>query len=54
MYNLHRKGGPTGGVSAASSIVESVSFLRKRKRSSVDSFLIACLSLVELFGIYHG
>ena len=38
IYNLHKKGGLTGGVSAAALMPKSVSFLRKRKRSSVDSF----------------
>ena len=54
MYNLHRKGGPTRGVSAAYPMSKSISFLRKGKRSIVDSFVIAYLSLVELLDIYHG
>ena len=54
MYNLHRKGGPAGGVTTASPMAKSVSFLPKRKRSIVDGFVIAYLSLVESFDIYHG
>ena len=52
--NLHRKGGPTGGVPAASPMPKSACVLRKGKRSTVDSFVIAYLSSVELLGIYHG
>ena len=51
--NRHIKCGPTGGVRAASPIPKSVSFLRKRKRSTVDGFVIAYLSSVELLSIYH-
>ena len=52
--NLHRKGGPTGGVPAASLIPKLVSFLRKGKRSSVYGFVIAYLSSMKFLGIYHG
>ena len=52
--NLHKKGGPAGGASAASSMPKSDSFSRKGKRSTVDGFVIAYLSLAELFCIYHG
>ena len=31
MYNLHKKGGPAGGVLAASPIVKSVSFEEKNR-----------------------
>ena len=48
-----QKGWSGGGVLAASPMPKSVSFLRKRKRSTVEGFVIAYLSLVELFGIYH-
>ena len=53
IYNLHRKGGPAGGVPATSPMPKSVYFLRKGKRSTIDNFVIAYLSLVELLGIYH-
>ena len=43
-----------GGVSATSPMAKLVSFLQKGKRSTFDGFVIAYLSLVELFGIYHG
>ena len=43
-----------GGVSIASPMGKSVSFLRKGKRSYVDGFVIAYLSSVELLGIYIG
>ena len=36
---------------AASPMAKSVSFLRKGKRSTVDGFVIAYLSSVELLGI---
>ena len=49
-----QKGWSSGGVSATSLMLKSVSFLRKGKRSTVDGFVIAYLSLVELLGIYHG
>ena len=52
--NLQRKGGPLGGVLNASPMPKSVSFSRKGKRSTVDGFVIAYLSLVELLDIYHG
>ena len=52
--NLHRKGGPAGGVLVASLMPKSISFSRKGKRSIVDGFVIAYLSLVEFLGIYHG
>ena len=45
---------PAGGVSAASPMARSVSLLRKGKRSTVDGFVIAYLSLEELQGLYHG
>ena len=54
MYNLHRKGGPAGGVPVASPMTKSIFFLRKGKGLTVASFVIAYLSLVELRGIYHG
>ena len=54
IYNLHRKGGMAGGVSAASPMPKSISFLRNGKRSTVDGFVIAYLSSVELLGIYRG
>ena len=38
---------------AASSMPKSVYFLPKGKRSTVDGFVIAYLSSVELLGIYH-
>ena len=38
----------------ASPMPKSVSFLRKGKRSTIDGFVIAYLSLVELLGIYRG
>ena len=41
-------------MSAASSMPKLVSFLRKGKRSTIDGFVIAYLSSVELLGIYHG
>ena len=41
-------------MSAASPMPTSVSFLRKRKRSTVDDFVIAYLSSVNLLDIYHG
>ena len=43
-----------GGVPAASLMPKSVSFSRKGKRSTVNGFVIAYLSLVELLGIYYG
>ena len=49
-----QKGWSNGGESTASSMPKSVSFLRKGKRSTVNGFVIAYLSLVELPGIYHG
>ena len=52
--NLHKKGGLTRGVSAASSMPKSVSFLQKGKRSTVDGIVIAYLSSVEFLGIYRG
>ena len=52
--NLHKKGSPARGVLAASPMHKSASFLRKGKRSTVDSFVIAYLSSVELLDIYHG
>ena len=39
---------------AASPMPKSVSFLQRGKRSTVDGFVIAYLSSVELLGIYHG
>ena len=39
---------------ATSPMPKSVSFLRKGKISTVEGFVIAYLSLVELLGIYHG
>ena len=41
-------------MSAAFLMPKSVSFLRQGKRSIVDGFVIAYLSLVELLGIYRG
>ena len=38
IYNLHKKGGLAGGVSVAALMPKSVSFLRKGKRSSIDTF----------------
>ena len=38
----------------ASPMVKSVYFLRKGNRSTIDGFVIAYLSSVELLGIYHG
>ena len=38
IYNLHKKCGPEGSVPAAAPMPKSVSFLRKGKRSTVDSF----------------
>ena len=52
-YNLHRKGGSAGGVTAASPMPKLVSFLRKRKRLTVDGFVIVYLSFVELLNMYH-
>ena len=43
-----------GGVSTASPMPKSVSFLRKGKRSIVDGFVITSLSSMESIGIYHG
>ena len=54
MYNLHGKGGLAGGMLAVSPMLKSVSFLRKEKRSTIYSFMIAYLSSVELLGIYRG
>ena len=48
------KGWSGGRMSVASPMPKSVSFLRKGKRSTIDSFVIAYLSLVELLDIYHG
>ena len=47
-----QKGWSGGSVSAASPMHKPVSFLRKGKRSTVDDFVIAYLSSVELLGIY--
>ena len=52
--NLDIKGDPAGGVPAASPMPKSVSFLQQGKRLTVDGFVIAYLSLVELLGIYRG
>ena len=52
--NLHIKGGPAGGVLAASPMPKLVYFLRQGKRSIVDGFVIAYLSLLGLLGIYRG
>ena len=54
IYNLHKKGGSAGGVSVASPMPKSVSFLQKARISIARGFVIAYLSSVELFGIYHG
>ena len=43
-----------GGVSVVSPMPKSVSFLQMGKRSTVDGFVIAYLSSMELFDIYHG
>ena len=40
-------------MSATSLMPKSVSFLLKGKRSTVDGFVIAYLSSLELLGIYH-
>ena len=52
--NLHKKGGPAGGVPVASPMPKSISFLRKGKRSTVDGFVIAYLFFMELLVIYRG
>ena len=56
--NLQHKGwsggGGGGGVPTASPMPKLASFLRKGKRSIVDGFVIAYLSLVELLSIYNG
>ena len=49
--NLHKKGGPAGGVLTSSLMLRLISF--SRKRSTVWGFVLAYLSLVELPGIYH-
>ena len=49
-----QKGWFSGGMPATSPMAKSVSFSRKGKKSIVDGFVIAYLSLVELFCIYHG
>ena len=49
-----QKGWFGGGMPATSPMAKSVSFSRKGKKSIVDGFVIAYLSLVELFCIYHG
>ena len=54
IYNVHKKGGPAGGVLAASPMPKSVSFSRKGKRSTIDGLVIVYLSSMELLGIYHG
>ena len=41
-------------MSAASPMPKSISFLRKGKRLTVDGFVIAYLSSVELLDIYYG
>ena len=48
------KGWSGGGASTASWMPKSVSFLRKGKRSTIDGSVIVYLSMVELFGSYHG
>ena len=56
--NLHRKGGPVGGVSAASMMVKSVSFEEKNRDISllgfVFSFSFSPFSSMEFSIIYHG
>ena len=42
------------GMSTGSPMPKSISFLRKGKRSIVDSFVIVYLSSVDLLGIYRG
>ena len=51
---LAQKGWSGGGVPTASPMPKSVSSSRKGKRSTVDGFVIAYLSSVELLYIYHG
>ena len=48
------KGWSGGGMPTASPMPKSFYFLRKGKRSTVDSFVIMYLSSVELLGIYYG
>ena len=48
------KGWSERGASATSLMPKSVSFLRKENRLTVDGSVIAYLSLVELFDVYHG
>ena len=49
-----QKGWSDKGMPVVSLMPKSVSFLRKGKRSAVDSFVITYLYSVELLGIYHG
>ena len=44
MYNLHRKGGPAGGVPTASPMVKSVSF-EEKKRDQLLMVLLLCTFL---------
>ena len=48
------KGWFGGRVPGPAPMPRLVSFLRKRKKSTVYGFLITYLSLVELLSIYHG
>ena len=41
-------------MSAASPMPKLVSFSKKGNRSTIDGFVIAYLSSVELLSIYHG
>ena len=54
IYNLHRKGGPTGECQPSLRCLSQFLSLQKKKGSSVDGFVIAYLSSVELLDIYHG
>ena len=49
-----QKGWSGRGMSTTSPMPKLVSFLRKGKRSIIDSFVITYLSSVELHGVYHG
>ena len=48
-----QKGWSGRGMSAASPIPKSVSFLHKGNRSTIDGFVIAYLYSVELLCIYY-
>ena len=49
-----QKGWSGKGMPVASSMPKSVFFLRKGKRSVVDSFVITYISSMKLLDIYHG